>query len=186
MTGGFVFTTEVKENESDPAAERQKVRSAAAYALLREKLGGYLGVPPESVEFSKDGRGKPSLPRWPDVHISVSHTEGLAAVAFARAPVGVDVERVRPLRLPHIAGRFFTPEENAWLRASEDRERDFFVLWMRKEAWLKATGTGLSGLSGAANLCPGGSLSDLVGGYEFGTEWVDGGWVVSWCVGEQE
>jgi 4'-phosphopantetheinyl transferase len=61
--------------------------------------------------------------------------------------VGVDLERVRPLAdAAAIAERFFAPRETAALLAlpEAERERAFFACWTRKEAFIKATGEGLS------------------------------------------
>ncbi|MEA2842762.1 MAG: 4-phosphopantetheinyl transferase, partial [Actinomycetota bacterium] len=62
--------------------------------------------------------------------------------AFSRhAPVGIDVERARDdLPWARLAARYFAPEE----AASIDTSDAFFACWTRKEAVVKATGTGLS------------------------------------------
>jgi 4'-phosphopantetheinyl transferase len=62
-------------------------------------------------------------------------------------PLGVDVERIRPMRdMLTIAHRFFCSDEAAELAAlpEADRERAFFLCWTRKEAYIKATGDGLA------------------------------------------
>jgi 4'-phosphopantetheinyl transferase len=61
--------------------------------------------------------------------------------------VGVDVEQVRPLPdLLAIAARFFAPVEAQQLLAIDDpvaQARAFFSGWTRKEAFIKAVGSGL-------------------------------------------
>src|SRR5208282_3176253 len=72
----------------------------------------------------------------------------LVAVSHA-GPVGVDVERVRPMPdAEEIAARFFSPRETAELKAlpSDQVPAAFFNLWTRKEACLKATGDGITKL----------------------------------------
>lgn len=44
-----------------------------------------------------DPGGKPCLRDFPDIHFSVSHTDGLVMCAIADRPVGCDVERIVPL-----------------------------------------------------------------------------------------
>ena len=44
-----------------------------------------------------DPGGKPRLRDFPDIHFSVSHTDGLVMCAVADRPVGCDVERIVPL-----------------------------------------------------------------------------------------
>jgi len=60
---------------------------------------------------------------------------------------GVDVEIVRTIAdLEGIAEHFFSPRECASLRALGPHERTagFFNCWTRKEAYIKATGLGLT------------------------------------------
>jgi 4'-phosphopantetheinyl transferase len=70
----------------------------------------------------------------------------LYAVTRARE-VGIDVELIRSdLKIEQIAERFFSHHEIATLRAlpTELRQSAFFRCWTRKEAYIKATGKGLS------------------------------------------
>jgi 4'-phosphopantetheinyl transferase len=61
--------------------------------------------------------------------------------------VGVDVERIRPkVAQEKIAERFFSPREVTLLRAlpAPLQATAFFACWTRKEAYIKATGEGLT------------------------------------------
>ncbi|HYG35495.1 MAG TPA: 4'-phosphopantetheinyl transferase superfamily protein, partial [Clostridia bacterium] len=77
-----------------------------------------------------------------------SHSEDLALVAVTRAGmVGVDVERVRPIEdADELVARFFSPREAETFKGLplDQKPVAFFNLWTRKEAWLKATGEGIS------------------------------------------
>ena len=78
----------------------------------------------------------------------VSHSHELAVYAFTRgSPIGVDVECIRPMpNAAELLERFFSPEEvQQWRQMPAERQlRAFFQGWTRKEAWLKAVGSGLS------------------------------------------
>ena len=129
--------------------ERDGARFAVARAALRMVLGRYLGVDPVEVAFDYGRRGKPRLVgASPPVRFNVSHSDGLALLAFARGrELGVDVERARDLAdLEEIAERFFSTREASTLGALPPAERRaaFFRCWTRKEAWIKATGEGLA------------------------------------------
>lgn len=69
-------------------------------------------------------------------------------MAFTRLrEIGVDVEQVRGNSdLDAIARRFFSGREQSELFALPEEERvaAFFRCWTRKEAYIKATGDGLS------------------------------------------
>jgi 4'-phosphopantetheinyl transferase len=82
------------------------------------------------------------------LHFNLSDTDGLALVAVsAEGPLGVDVECARSSpRILEVAERFFSSREVAALSALEPAERPaaFYRIWTRKEAFIKALGTGLS------------------------------------------
>jgi 4'-phosphopantetheinyl transferase len=120
----------------------------AARGALRLLLGCYLKLPPASIQIAYGSNGKPGLTESERVKFNVSHSGALAVFAFAvGCDIGVDVEQIHPLaNLRHIAERTFCPEEAAeiMLLPEHQRDRAFFVCWTRKEAYVKAIGTGLS------------------------------------------
>jgi 4'-phosphopantetheinyl transferase len=123
----------------------------AARALLRIILAGYLVADPRGLEFSYSKKEKPSLAvesTDSDVTFNVSHSGGIALFAFARQrEIGVDVERVRSdFDVEAIARRFFSAHEQKQLTTvpPEEKPEAFFRCWTRKEAYIKATGDGLS------------------------------------------
>jgi 4'-phosphopantetheinyl transferase len=130
-------------------------RFVASRGGLRILLGRYLNAKPSELTFRYSERGKPSLehPRGTDIQFNLSHSAGLAIYAFSRGrALGVDIEggdrRVAP---EQIARRFFSPREAADLEslAPAARKQAFLRCWTRKEAYLKAVGSGLSaGLGG--------------------------------------
>jgi 4'-phosphopantetheinyl transferase len=123
----------------------------AGRGALRSLLGDYLGADPAAISLSYLAHGKPRLdPPWNSagLEFNVSHSHGLAIYAFTRqTEIGVDVESIRPM--PNAAAlmeRFFSPQEvDQWRQVPEEGQlRTFFLGWTRKEAWLKALGSGLS------------------------------------------
>lgn len=95
------------------------------------------------------------------IHFSVSHSGDYWGCLMADEPVGFDMEVIREkVQYKKIAHRFFAAEECEMIRA-EGRE-SFFEVWVRKEAYVKYLGTGLSeGLSGFS-VVSGGGLSQRV------------------------
>jgi 4'-phosphopantetheinyl transferase len=131
--------------------DRDTRRFIVARARLRELLAERLGVRAHQVEFEYGAHGKPALSRRfadSDLHFSVSHCDDLAAYAFSSGhPIGIDVEAVR--RMPDaddLAARYFSRREHATYRTLEPRDKPlgFFNCWTRKEAFVKASGDGLS------------------------------------------
>jgi len=120
--------------------------------LLRKILGAYLGMDPGRLQFLPGPYGKPALassgyaPRF-----NLSHSDGLALYAFTRErEIGVDLEYIRPIaEAEQIAESYFSAQANETLRNLPPGERyeQFFTYWTRMEAYLKARGDGLTGLS---------------------------------------
>jgi 4'-phosphopantetheinyl transferase len=134
-------------------------RYIAARGNLRLILAHYLHIPPVEVQFGYGTSGKPhladvlsevSINGTRNLEFNVSHAENLAIYAIARdKAIGVDVEYKRPIEnVEQLAQRFFNRQESAQLKnLSPSAQQDlFFQIWTLKEAYLKATGTGLTGL----------------------------------------
>src|SRR5207237_4344548 len=102
------------------------------------------------VKFTYSAEGKPNLDAFhiSDLFFNVSHSEDLAAFAFTSGHrIGVDVEMIRQsVDVDEIPRRFFSSAEQralAGLSATE-KYQGFFNCWTRKEAYIKALGSGLS------------------------------------------
>lgn len=125
-------------------------RYVAACAAVRRLLAACLGANahPEALRFERGPQGKPFLTGGDDLQFNLSHAAGWALLAVTRGRrIGVDVEAVRDLRdLTALAERFFAPGERAALAAVAPplRAQAFTACWTRKEAYIKALGTGLA------------------------------------------
>jgi len=126
---------------------RDRRRFAVARATLRVLLGGYLDTPPEALRFSYGEHGKPRIPGV-RLRFNVSHSGGRALLAFAfDRELGIDLEQERPLDdARELAERYFAPGEARALGELPEPELipAFFRCWTRKEAFIKATGKGLT------------------------------------------
>ena len=115
-----------------------------AHALWRSALSLALGTRHLRLTFSE--AGQPMLPGT-GFATSLSHTGRFIAIAIARATaVGLDIERDPPrMKLHTLAPSICTPREYAAMMALpiDVREDALLALWTRKEALLKAYGTGL-------------------------------------------
>lgn len=123
----------------------------AGRAWLRRVIAAYLTTDPKDLIFAYSKKNKPSLG---GVHVdnslnfNISHSGGIALFAFTRSrQIGVDVEHVRhDFDTAAIAARFFSQHEQRQLATlhADLRPGAFFRCWTRKEAYIKATGDGLS------------------------------------------
>ncbi len=139
--------------DADERARAERMKDAGrrrrfvtGRAFLRTALAKLTDDDARELRFSYGKHGKPFLPGGPSFNLSHSGERLLVAVA-ARGRVGVDVERVRPVRrLEAVVARRFAAGERRWLAAAGEGEREaaFFRLWTRKEAFAKALGGGLA------------------------------------------
>ena len=125
-----------------------------ARGLLRSILGNYVHVEPDHLQFNSGPHGKPALAQTSSRNVlrfNLSHSQGLALYAFTRdREVGIDLEYIRPIaEAQQIAERYFSVQVRNTLRNLPPAElsRQFFIYWTRMEAYLKARGDGLTGLS---------------------------------------
>lgn len=130
--------------------ERDRLRYVAGRAELRRFLAAHLGRDPAELRFEYGPAGKPSLlrmPGVPDVRFNLSHSQDVGLFACTLGiEVGVDVEHRRDADdLLELAERFFSPAEAQELRDAPIGQQlaVFYACWTRKEACLKAVGSGL-------------------------------------------
>ena len=122
---------------------RRRAECLAGRALLRYSLGQFTGGGGLSHELRATPEGKPECVAGPA--ISLSHSGEILVCAVAGGgSIGVDVETRKP-RTPamELAAQYFSPFEVSWVEADPDRR--FQMLWVLKEAYLKALGVGLAG-----------------------------------------
>lgn len=94
-----------------------------------------------SDQILRAERGKPYFKEC-SIEFSVSHTSDLWVCLMDSEPVGVDVQVIRKCRSEQVARRYYTGEEQAYIRT--EGEQAFFQIWTRKEAYAKYTGRGLT------------------------------------------
>lgn len=112
-----------------------------AHKLLEELVREEYGLPALPT-LARAENGKPFFSERPGLHFNLSHSRGLSLCGVGTAPMGVDVEAVRPRR-PGLPGHVFSEKEYAWFRERGGDWGSFYTLWTLKEARVKCTGIGL-------------------------------------------
>jgi len=131
-------------------ADRDRRRFIVARATLRMVLAEHAGLEPHCVKFAVREGGKPVLARdgvSSALHFNLSHSGDLALCAIADREVGVDLEQLRHHDdMQRVAHHFFSEVEARTLATLSGiaRSHFFFRTWVRKEAYLKASGDGLA------------------------------------------
>lgn len=127
-----------------PALQTRYRRSQGA---LRQIMADYLDLPPAAIAFRHGAFGKPALAGHA-LHFNLSHSGNAMLLAVARHAVGVDLEQSAgtPADLASLLELLCHADERVAMEALAPARRGqlFYQLWTRKEAYLKALGTGLS------------------------------------------
>jgi 4'-phosphopantetheinyl transferase len=142
-------------------------RYHVAHVMLRRVLADHLGTDPSRLTFGRQHcptcggpSGKPiltglnevpgdrSLPgngTWPGLSFSLAHSGEVVAIAVARGPVGIDVER-EPAGCVCSLASAMHPDDAAIVEPLPEPERHHAVIrwWVRAEAVLKCAGTGIA------------------------------------------
>ena len=144
QTVAALVTAEDRLRVTPTMHARRRTEYLAGRALLRHALGACTGRDGASFRIEVAAYGKPECVAGPA--ISVSHSGDVVVCAVADRAIGdlgIDVETGHPREVDEIAERFFTPTEARWVAA--EPEARFPMLWVLKEAYLKALGSGLAG-----------------------------------------
>lgn len=144
----------ISEDERVRSQRFHFARDGRAYVAgrgwARQVIGGLLGVGPAEVRFTYGRHGKPELafPEEAGFRFNISHADDVICLAVASGrEVGVDVEWISlPPEATDIAESHFSPGERRAFEACPERHRAlaFARCWTRKEAVLKALGSGLA------------------------------------------
>lgn len=163
--------------------EKDRLHFTRCRSALRELLARYLAIPAAEIRFEYQTTGKPQLPAEQNplaLQFNVSHSASKALIAIGvERRLGVDIEMIRAdVEITSLADRFFSPRERDGLQALPNHLRvpGFFACWTRKEAFLKATGAGLSfplaDFSVTTNPDRNPELEEIKGDTEAGKQWL--------------
>lgn len=131
--------------------EKDQRRFIIARGILRKILSSYLGMEPHQIRFEYTSHGKPILAANSasnNLTFNLSHSGRIVLYGISRGGnIGIDIERIKEhLDFWQIAQRFFSPGEISSLERMDkvNQTAGFFQNWARKEAFIKATGKGVS------------------------------------------
>ncbi len=125
-----------------------QVQQKRSRGALRALLGRYANRQPSAIEFRYGEWGKPEVLDL-SLCFNLSHSNNHALIAVGSKSIGVDIESIRMLEknVTEMADYICDPNEKRSLSYLPGTARllQFFQIWVRKEAYLKAVGIGLRG-----------------------------------------
>ena len=151
--------------------QEDKLRSLTAELLVQKLLKEHYGV--TDAVLHRNPNGQPYLTGC-DLHVSISHSNQMVACALSIDPIGIDIEKIRPMSLK-ICRHLCVEEEKEYLFSGSNlSETDdcqdlavlhrLFEIWTAKEAYFKKQGTGITDLK-SVNILPLNRQIHIIGDY---------------------
>jgi 4'-phosphopantetheinyl transferase len=160
--------------------EVDRHRYIISHAVLQLLLGFYINgkCNPEEIKVSK--YGKPFLSTVHSkngFHFNITHSQDVACFIFSKKNnVGIDIEFIdSEIEWRNVAEDNFTISELRYLNSSfkKDQVKEFYKIWTRKEALLKAIGVGLAELDEMKKIKLGSEINNyLLGTFEFDDKYI--------------
>jgi 4'-phosphopantetheinyl transferase len=141
-----ILSSEETEKSSQFIHEKDRIKYICNRRFLRSVLSRYLNINSKEIEFSYTPLGKPYVKNSGlFFNLSYRNKYGLLAVSID-AEVGVDIEYMKDLQdIVTFSDYSFSEAEKAMIFANAKTNKEIlFTFWTFKEAFIKATGTGLS------------------------------------------
>jgi 4'-phosphopantetheinyl transferase len=114
-------------------------RYIAGKYFLRSLLSEIMSISAGEIEFNYTADKKPFII---GVEFNVSHSGNYVVTAIGKERVGIDIELVNlDFDFEPLLPNNFSNDEAAFIK---DKAANFYQLWTRKEALLKATGEGIT------------------------------------------
>ena len=118
-----------------------KAEKYTSWKLLEYALKELYDVAITDVQFFLANNGKWSCDKC---HFSISHSDGVVAVAVDAHPVGIDIENTQNVKFtPKLANRIMTDEEFITYLNNGEKTQYICEVWCKKEALFKQRGVGV-------------------------------------------
>ena len=148
-------------------SERRNQQSLAARQLLNHSLRALFGQKSASLwQLEKMHSGKPFLAGKNSPSISISHSDNWVACAIGNVSnIGIDIEAIKPRNWVACGEDIFHQDEASWVLRSDTENEESNIrglsCWCRKEALVKALGTGMTVSPSSIAFSPEGMLFEL-------------------------
>ena len=123
-----------------------RLRFIIGRALLRRLLSSYTHKELENTPFQHNAYGKPGLaPHFNAPQFNLAHAGDYVVIGLDAHPIGIDIEYLNPhFDFNTVLPANFSAEEIRYIQDASSPYCNFYLLWTRKEAFLKHIGYGLA------------------------------------------
>jgi len=146
-----ILSDDERERANKLKVEDKKQQYVIARGTLRQRLGLLTNINPEDFVFEYLEHGKPVLnndSRIADITFNISHSYDLALIAISqKQSIGIDIEKINhDSDHQALVTRFFSKAEQAEFNTLSEaiKAKAFCACWTRKEAFIKAIGSGIT------------------------------------------
>lgn len=125
---------------------RQRQRFVVGRLLIQALAIRVAGPSASDLVVETDALGRPHITgQQRGLFVSIAHSDDAVVAAVARRPVGIDIECVTRTPRAGLIERVCSVDERRRIDglADDQRATAFLAIWVRKEAYGKARGTGL-------------------------------------------
>ena len=121
---------------------KDRERYIVSKYLLRCILSKFILTVPALIQFKQLANKKPIVD---GIEFSVTHSGNYLLLAIGPEAVGIDIEFInKNFDFESLLTACFNADECSFINMGENRLLNFYKLWTRKEALLKASGEGLT------------------------------------------
>ncbi len=139
----FTFLDKEKKGEYLSAANENRKKSILlSQGFAKEKIAEDYCLDKKDIVFSVTPFGKPYCKSHGEIYFSLSHSGDFLALAISDKDVGIDIEKIRGAK-ENLVNRVCCKNEKDRIFSSDNPDVEFTKIWTRKEAYLKALGTGI-------------------------------------------
>lgn len=138
----------LNKEETDRAQKYYKIEDRNRYiicrALLKFVLSMYIEMDVKQIKFDYNTNKKPYLSLHPELFFNISHSNDFGLIAVSNRPIGIDIEYMEDNNdLIHSLNHIYNEKEIVFIENAFNKKQAFYSLWTRKEAFVKAIGTGI-------------------------------------------
>lgn len=141
-----VLSKDEKQNTNSFKMDYHRKHYMLSHVILRLLLSQYTGINPELIRILKNKHGKPYI-KFYKLKFNISHSKNKLAIAISSSEVGIDIEYVNPnFDIYEIIDITLSEAEKLNIKnlAFKLQKKQFYKYWTKKEALLKAVGTGVN------------------------------------------